>query len=120
MNNYTATITSKVTAEDAYQTITEGMAKWWTPMSANFLKIGDKAKTDFGGKSYEIFEAKTLDNPTLVELACCESYIVINGLEDTEEWTGTILRFEITEKDDQTEIKFTHIGLTPALGCFDV
>ena len=39
--------------------------------------------------------------------------------EDKTEWTGTDIAFDITEKDGKTEVRFTHVGLTPEFECFD-
>ena len=35
------------------------------------------------------------------------------------EWTGTDVAFDISRKDDKTEIRFTRIGLVPDFECFD-
>jgi hypothetical protein len=40
--------------------------------------------------------------------------------EDKTEWTNTTINFDISEKDGQTEIRFTHQGLVPEYECFDV
>jgi hypothetical protein len=39
--------------------------------------------------------------------------------EDKTEWTGTDIAFDITEADGKTEVRFTHVGLTPEFECFD-
>ena len=43
-----------------------------------------------------------------------------NFVKDKTEWTGTDVVFEIAKTDDGTELRFTHVGLTPAYECYDV
>ncbi len=40
-------------------------------------------------------------------------------LEDTDEWTGTRVIFDISRSGDQTELLFTHEGLHPGVECYD-
>jgi hypothetical protein len=42
----------------------------------------------------------------------------ISFVDEKEEWKGTRLVFELTEKDGGTEVRFTHLGLTPKLACY--
>ena len=120
MKNYTVTITCPVTAERAYDAITKEMSEWWNPMSTQFQEIGDEAKTGFGGSSYWVFKAITLNAPHLVELECTESKMIIDSLVDPKEWLGTTLRFDISESESNTTIVFTHFGLHPELPCYNV
>jgi regulator of RNase E activity RraB len=41
-------------------------------------------------------------------------------VQDKSEWTGTDIVFEIAEKADGTELRFTHVGLVPQIECFNV
>ena len=46
-----------------------------------------------------------------------ESYLQF--VENTNEWNDTDIIFEITNSNGQTELRFTHKGLTPAVDCYD-
>jgi hypothetical protein len=43
----------------------------------------------------------------------------LNFTKDKTEWKDTKVAFEISEKDNKTEVRFTHQGLVPAFECFD-
>ena len=42
----------------------------------------------------------------------------IGFVDDKTEWKGTDIVFEIAKKDGQTEVRFTHVGLVPAIECY--
>ena len=39
--------------------------------------------------------------------------------EDPNEWTGTEVTFEVEAQGEQTQVRFSHLGLVPAFECFD-
>ena len=43
----------------------------------------------------------------------------INFVKDKSEWEGTDIVFDIVKKGDQTEVRFTHMGLVPTVECYD-
>jgi hypothetical protein len=43
-----------------------------------------------------------------------------NFTKDNSEWTGNKIIFEITEKDNKTQLQFTQVGLVPAYECYDI
>ncbi|WP_343632893.1 SRPBCC domain-containing protein [Fluviicola sp.] len=43
----------------------------------------------------------------------------LSFLEQKDEWVGTKVIFDISEKDGKTELVFTHQGLTPEIECYD-
>jgi hypothetical protein len=42
----------------------------------------------------------------------------LGSFANKQEWTGTDIVFEITKRDDKTELRFTHVGLVPAFQCY--
>ena len=42
----------------------------------------------------------------------------INFVKDKTEWKGTDIVFAIARKGDKTELRFTHVGLVPAIECY--
>jgi hypothetical protein len=43
-----------------------------------------------------------------------------NFTKDSSEWKDTKIIFEITEKNNQTELRFTHLGLVPGYECYEI
>jgi hypothetical protein len=43
-----------------------------------------------------------------------------NFIKDQNEWKGNHIIFEITQKNKQTEIRFTHQGLVPQYECYKI
>jgi hypothetical protein len=44
----------------------------------------------------------------------------LNFVADKQEWAGTTITFDIARKGGKTEVVFTHVGLKPAVECYDV
>jgi Activator of Hsp90 ATPase homolog 1-like protein len=42
----------------------------------------------------------------------------LNFIKDKTEWNGTRIEFDISKKGDQTEVRFTHVGLAPQQECY--
>ena len=42
----------------------------------------------------------------------------LNFIEDQSEWTGTKISFELSNRDNKTQIHFTHAGLVPEVECY--
>jgi uncharacterized protein YndB with AHSA1/START domain len=43
----------------------------------------------------------------------------LSFLKQKDEWNDTEVIFEISKKDDKTQLRFTHVGLTPDVECYD-
>lgn len=42
----------------------------------------------------------------------------LNFTRDPHEWDGTEIIFDIATKDGKTDVRFTHVGITPKVECY--
>ncbi len=42
----------------------------------------------------------------------------LSFVRDQSEWNGSEVVFEIRKKGDQTQLRFTHVGLVPTIECY--
>jgi uncharacterized protein YndB with AHSA1/START domain len=115
--DYHKSITTDVSAEEAFQKISS-VNKWWT---ANF-KGGTKNLNDiftlqFGKNKFTFKVVEVVPNQKLVWLVT-DCYMP--WLNDKTEWKNTKIVFEISEEKDQTRIDMTHVGLVPTSECYSV
>lgn len=112
----TLSITVKKTPKEVFDAI-NNVRGWW---------IGEiSGPTDeLGGEftySYKTFHRTT---QKVVELVPNKKVVwrvtksEINFVKNKKEWNDTEIVFEIIAHKDKTEIRFTHIGLTPAIECY--
>ncbi len=89
--------------ERVYQAVatTEGIADWWT-------RDGVRGESAVGSKIQFFF-----DNPepsAVMEVTALDpaGQVHWNCVEGADEWVGTKLSFDLTHKDDETVVLFTH------------
>lgn len=91
----------KAPANTVYQAITaqEGLASWWTDETIAKPEIGFVNEFKFGDRYHKEMKVTKLGKDKLVEWDC---------IQDDKEWIGTHLKFEMEEKNGNTELIFTH------------
>jgi len=115
--NFTASFTVDQTPEEAFEAITD-VRGWWS---------GEiDGKTDVLGEEFTYrYQEVHYSKQRITELVPGRSVVwhveegFLDFVEDKTEWTGTDIRFDIFPKDGGTEVRFTHVGLDPAVQCFD-
>ena len=115
--NFTTTIVVDQTPQQAFDAIND-VRGWWS---------GEiEGRTDVLGAEFT-YSYKKLHRTTqkITELVPGKKIVwhvvgsQINFVHDKGEWDGTDIVFEIARKGDGTEIRFTHVGLVPAIECYD-
>lgn len=98
------------------------MSSWWTEMTSVVKKIGDKTTAKFEDGTTWSFEVTSIEKNKLIEFNCYEANHIhlVTTPEMRSEWKNTTLRFEIIPRGAETDIHFTHLGLTPEVNCYDI
>ncbi|MFA6150298.1 MAG: SRPBCC domain-containing protein [Chitinophagaceae bacterium] len=118
VSNYTTSIVVNKTAGEVFDAINNARG-WW---QGEIEGITDRLNEVFTYRMEDIhFSTQKivefiLDEKVVWQVMDCG----LNFLKDKAEWTGTQISFDITAKDKQTEVRFTHHGLVPSIECYDV
>jgi len=116
-SDFTTTISVDQTPQEAFNAI-NNVRDWWPgEIEGNTTKLDDEFSYRYKKMHYS--------NQKLVEVIPGKKVIwlvtesSLNFVENKSEWTGTKIIFEIFEKDNKTQVRFTHQGLVPQFECFD-
>ena len=116
--NFTTSFTVDQTPAEAFAAITN-VRGWW---SENIEGSSDKLDDEFTYRHEDVHRCKLRLTEVIpdqkVAWLVLDNYF--NFTQDTTEWTGTEIIFEVSAKGNQTEVRFTHLGLVPEYECFDV
>ncbi|MEO6286329.1 MAG: SRPBCC domain-containing protein [Dyadobacter sp.] len=116
--DFSTTILVDQTPQEAFKAVTHPRG-WW---SEEIEGGTDKLNDEFNYHHEEHHRAKmrlieVIPDKKVVWLVL-ENYFKFT--KDKTEWTGTKIVFEISKKDDKTQVRFTHAGLVPEYECFEV
>ena len=115
--DYTVGITVNATAKEAFKA-SKSVSKWWTEnLEGSSQKLNDEFTVRFG--DVHVSTQKLVEVIPGKKVVWLVTDSKLNFIKDKHEWTGTKISFEIAEKDKETQIRFTHLGLVPAYECFD-
>ena len=114
--NYSTTFTVNQTPEEVFAAI-NNVRGWW---SDSIVGSADKPGAEFEARFEDIHRSVQ----RITEFVPGQKIVWhvldsnLSYLKDKTEWNGTDIVFEITRKDDKTELRFTHLGLVPAIECY--
>jgi len=114
--DFTLTFSVDQTPQEAFEAIND-VRGWW---SGNI----DGATDELGSEFTYRFGKVHFSKQKLTELVPGKRvvWLVVDSdlgfVEDTHEWTGTRVIFDLARKGDMTEVRLTHEGLVPSMECY--
>lgn len=115
--SFTTTITVDKSPEEVFAAINNVRA-WW---SGEFEGTADKLGDEFTYQ-YKDLHKSTQKVTEFIPGKKVVWHVLdanISFTKNHEEWKGTNIVFEISEKDGQTVLTFTHVGLNPEFECYE-
>jgi hypothetical protein len=116
--SYTTTFSVDRTADEVLAAINNPHAWWSEEIEGRTAQVGDVFTFRVKDIHYSKIRVMELIPGKKVVWRVLDNYM--NYVDDQSEWKDTEIRFELSEKDRMTEVRFTHAGLIPAYECFDI
>src|SRR6185369_9579081 len=115
MNNkdYTTSFTVDKTPEEAFAAINNVRGWWSGKIEGSADKLGDEFTYRYEDLHYS--KQKVTEFVLGKKVVWHVVDASINFVKDKTEWKDTEITFEISKKDNKTEIRFSHVGLVPAI-----
>jgi len=116
--DFTTAVLVDKTAKEAFNAV-NNPRRWW---SEEIEGSTDKLNDEFTYHYQDIHNCKM----KLIEVVPGKKVVwfVLDNYfkftKDTSEWKGTKIIFDISEKDNKTQVRLTHQGLVPEYECYDV
>jgi hypothetical protein len=112
----TTTIAVNATPTEAFDAI-NNVSAWWGQITGTTTAVGDEFVYLVPDIHYCGLRVAELTPGQTVEWVVTGSYLA--PIADKQEWTGTAIRFDISEEDGRTQVTFTHRGVTPEVQCYE-
>jgi Activator of Hsp90 ATPase homolog 1-like protein len=117
-HSYTTSFAVDRTAEEVFDAINNARGWWSEEIEGDTDKLGEEFTFRVKDVHYSKIRVTELVPGEKVVWRVLDNYM--NFIDDQAEWIDTEIRFELSEKDGTTKIRFTHAGLVPQYECFDV
>jgi hypothetical protein len=115
--NYTTSFAVDESPEAVFAAVNNVRAWWSGEFEGSTGKLGDVFTYRYKDIHYSKQEVTELVPGKRVAWRVLEG--TLSFVKDKTEWAGTTITFDIAPRGDKTEVVFTHVGLDPAVECYD-
>lgn len=116
--DFTTTILVDQTPKEVFTAINNVRGWWNGEIEGDTNKLNDEFIYHYGDMHRcKMKVIEVILNKKIVWLVM-ENYFKFT--KDKTEWTGNKIVFEITEKENKTQLQFTQVGLVPSYECYNL
>ncbi len=122
MNHYQKSLVLEAGPAIVYAALTkpDGLRGWWSQDCDIANEVGGTNHFRFGATNKDM-RIEQLQPGRVVRWTCTGAHIAVGNLCRRDEWVGTQLIFRLLpDAQGRTLLEFEHIGLVPALECYDL
>ena len=102
---------------EAYAAVTDPRAWWSRTITGDTDRIGGDFEYEVPGVHYSKIRVTELEPGMRVVWRVIDAHMTF--IADPTEWNDTEIRFELEPTATGTRVRFTHLGLTPEVECYD-
>lgn len=114
--DYTVAILVDKTPRQVYDAVNNVRAWWSGEITGRTDKLGSQWTYRYQDLHRSTQKITEMVPGRRVVWHVTDSYL--SFVKDNREWNGTDIVFDIATKGDKTELRFTHVGLAPAVECY--
>lgn len=116
--DFTTTISVDKSPKNVFDAINNVRGWWSEEIDGNTEKLNDEFTYHYKDVHRCTFRLTEVIPNKKVVWQVLDNYF--NFIKDKTEWIGTKVIFEIEEKDNATQLHFTHEGLIPQYECYEI
>lgn len=117
-SDYTTAILVDQTPEEVFKAINNVRGWWSESVEGNTDQLDEEFLYYY--KDVHISKMKIVELVPYKRIVWLVLENHFNFIRDKTEWNGNKIVFEISLKEDKTELRFRQVGLVPAYECYDV
>lgn len=116
--SYTTSFTVDRPAREVFDAINDVRSWWNEDLTGETDSVGSQFVHEVTGIHRASIKVTELVPGKTVVWRVLDNWM--SFIQDQSEWKGTEIRFDLSDKDGRTDVRFTHVGLVPDYECFDV
>lgn len=115
--DFTTTVVVDQSPEQVFNAINNPRAWWSGDIEGSAKEVNDEFSYRY--KDFHFSRQRVVEMVPHQKVVWLVTESQLNYIEDKKEWAGTKISFEISEQNNKTQLRFSHLGLVPEIACFD-